>query len=278
MRLATVTGPAGTTAAVQDGTDWLALPAPDLSAAYRHRVLEPGAPLPAGFVPAYPTGESLPGAVPVLPLPNPRKVVCCGLNYGEHIQETVRDLPTHPRCSPSSPTPSPGRPTSCGSTPRRSGTGRPSCRRRRGDPAPGRPGDRPGRHRRLHRRQRPLGPRLAAPHRSGSRARPGTPPPRSAPSWSPPTRSTRSPGSPSPAASTARRCSATARDPGLRRRPTCWPTSPPSPPSARATWCSPAPPRRRHGPRPAALAGRRRGARDRGRGHRHAPQHRPSRP
>jgi len=96
MRLATVTGPAGTTAAVQDGDDWIALPAPDLSAAYATGVLEPGAPVPAGFVPAYRTGEVVPGAVPVLPLPDPRKVVCCGLNYGEHIQETGRDLPTHP--------------------------------------------------------------------------------------------------------------------------------------------------------------------------------------
>ena len=96
MRLATVTGPAGTTAAVQDGADWLALPAPDLSVAYAAGVLEPGAPALAGWTPAYPVGSVVPDAVPVLPLPNPRKVVCCGLNYGEHIRETGRDLPTHP--------------------------------------------------------------------------------------------------------------------------------------------------------------------------------------
>jgi len=96
MRLATVTGPAGTTAAVQDGDEWVALPAPDLSTAYAHGLLDPGAaPLP-GHVPAYPVGEVVPGAVPVLPLPRPGKVVCCGLNYGEHIQETGRDLPSHP--------------------------------------------------------------------------------------------------------------------------------------------------------------------------------------
>jgi acylpyruvate hydrolase len=32
----------------------------------------------------------------VLPLPSPRKVVCCGLNYADHITEMGRELPTHP--------------------------------------------------------------------------------------------------------------------------------------------------------------------------------------
>lgn len=31
-----------------------------------------------------------------LPLPRPGKVICCGLNYADHIAETGRDLPTHP--------------------------------------------------------------------------------------------------------------------------------------------------------------------------------------
>lgn len=84
MRLATVTGPTGTMAAVQDGGDWRALPAPDLSAAFADGSwrAEPGA--------------VVPDAVPVLPLPRPGKVVCCGLNYGAHIRETGREVPTHP--------------------------------------------------------------------------------------------------------------------------------------------------------------------------------------
>ncbi|MFI2707980.1 fumarylacetoacetate hydrolase family protein, partial [Nocardioides sp. CER28] len=39
---------------------------------------------------------ALPDAVPVLPLPRPGKVICCGLNYGDHIAETGRETPTHP--------------------------------------------------------------------------------------------------------------------------------------------------------------------------------------
>jgi acylpyruvate hydrolase len=43
-----------------------------------------------------PLGELLPGAEPVSPLPRPSKVICCGLNYGDHILETGRELPSHP--------------------------------------------------------------------------------------------------------------------------------------------------------------------------------------
>lgn len=91
MRLATVVGSTGTTAAVLDGTDWRALPASDLSA------------LLAGAGDAFDraalagqAGEVVPDAVPVLPLPRPGKILCCGLNYGEHIAETGRELPRFP--------------------------------------------------------------------------------------------------------------------------------------------------------------------------------------
>ena len=57
MRLATVTGPAGTTAAVQDGDDWLALPAPDLSTAYATGVLEPGGSAEGTWVFSRPSGS-----------------------------------------------------------------------------------------------------------------------------------------------------------------------------------------------------------------------------
>ena len=31
-----------------------------------------------------------------LPVPTPTKVICCGLNYGDHIAETGRDRPQYP--------------------------------------------------------------------------------------------------------------------------------------------------------------------------------------
>jgi acylpyruvate hydrolase len=83
MRLATVRTATGTAAAVRGGDGWHDLGAPDLSA-----LLASGA--------AWQAGAPLDGAVPVLPLPRPGKVICCGLNYGDHIAETGRDEPTHP--------------------------------------------------------------------------------------------------------------------------------------------------------------------------------------
>lgn len=32
----------------------------------------------------------------MLPAPLPQKVICCGLNFSDHIQEMGRELPTHP--------------------------------------------------------------------------------------------------------------------------------------------------------------------------------------
>ncbi|MBK6017883.1 fumarylacetoacetate hydrolase family protein [Streptomyces sp. MBT53] len=87
MKLATVAHEGRTTAAVLDGDRWRALPADDLSALLSttaaHRVADLA-------------GDELPGAAPVLPLPSPRKVVCCGLNYADHITEMGRELPEHP--------------------------------------------------------------------------------------------------------------------------------------------------------------------------------------
>jgi acylpyruvate hydrolase len=78
----------GTTRAAAHTTDgWRALPGPDLSAYLATGgTLGPDAPL----------GEVLTGAEPLAPLPRPGKVICCGLNYGEHIRETGRELPSHP--------------------------------------------------------------------------------------------------------------------------------------------------------------------------------------
>lgn len=83
MQLATVRAAAGTAAAVRIDGRWHELRAPDLSA-----LLASGA--------DYRPGAPIDGGVPVLPLPRPGKVVCCGLNYGDHIAETGRAEPTHP--------------------------------------------------------------------------------------------------------------------------------------------------------------------------------------
>lgn len=85
MQLGTVTSPAisGTTAAVLVGDTWHALPAADLS-----DLLATGTDRTPGV--------ALPDARPMLPLPRPGKVICCGLNYGDHIAETGREVPTHP--------------------------------------------------------------------------------------------------------------------------------------------------------------------------------------
>lgn len=83
--MATVTLPSntGTTAAVELEGRWHALPGADLS-----ELLASGAtPIP---------GAELPHAQPLLPLPRPGKVICCGLNYGDHIVETGRETPRYP--------------------------------------------------------------------------------------------------------------------------------------------------------------------------------------
>jgi acylpyruvate hydrolase len=87
MKLATVAHNGRTTAAVLDGDHWRSLPADNLSDLLATTALDRAADL---------VGVDLPGAVPVLPLPSPRKVVCCGLNYADHITEMGRKLPAHP--------------------------------------------------------------------------------------------------------------------------------------------------------------------------------------
>ena len=91
MQFGTVAMRGTTTAAARTPDGWRALPAPDLSA---HLAgggrLDASAPLGALL------DDRLDDVVVLAPLPRPGKVVCCGLNYGEHISETGRELPTHP--------------------------------------------------------------------------------------------------------------------------------------------------------------------------------------
>ncbi|GAB3050649.1 hypothetical protein GCM10027053_07170 [Intrasporangium mesophilum] len=95
MRFATVADDTGsTTAAVLDGGAWRALPAPDLSALLSGEP-ELGSGMPLAELAAR-AGREVVGATPMLPLPAPAKVICCGLNYADHIQETGRELPRFP--------------------------------------------------------------------------------------------------------------------------------------------------------------------------------------
>jgi acylpyruvate hydrolase len=94
MRLATVADRTGATTAAlldgdgnSDGEQWRSLPAADLSELFRTADIDQFAAL---------AGAVIPQATPVLPLPTPGKVICCGLNYADHIRETGRDLPAYP--------------------------------------------------------------------------------------------------------------------------------------------------------------------------------------
>ncbi|MFI5496712.1 fumarylacetoacetate hydrolase family protein [Actinoplanes sp. NPDC051859] len=88
MRFATVTGADGrSTAAADPGDGWRRLPAPHLSAYL--------AEFPAASAQNV-LGERIEPTALTLPLPEPRKVVCCGLNYADHILEMGRELPAHP--------------------------------------------------------------------------------------------------------------------------------------------------------------------------------------
>ena len=91
MRLATVATPDGTTcAAVRRDDVWLELPAADLSELFAHpdwRGLAHSATTPVGAV----------GQLRLVnPVPRPTKVICCGLNYADHITEMGRELPDFP--------------------------------------------------------------------------------------------------------------------------------------------------------------------------------------
>jgi acylpyruvate hydrolase len=97
MKLATLrTGPDSTTAAVQlaDG-DYVPLPATDVGTLladpnWRARAEEAVGTAASTAV----VSGSDADLAPVVPRPG--KVVCCGLNYGDHIQEMGRELPEYP--------------------------------------------------------------------------------------------------------------------------------------------------------------------------------------
>lgn len=91
MRFATLRpeGAFATVSAVHDGEQWRAMAAHDLSTwlASPHRDALTEHALAAGDVVVGTFAN---------PVPRPGKVICCGLNYADHIRETGRDLPMHP--------------------------------------------------------------------------------------------------------------------------------------------------------------------------------------
>lgn len=95
MRLATIRQPDGTTrAAVENSEHWVLLDVAsvsDLVTLPNWRVLSSAA-VNDGAAPRL----RLSDATLATPLPNPKKIVCCGLNYHDHIAETGRDIPEYP--------------------------------------------------------------------------------------------------------------------------------------------------------------------------------------
>ncbi|MDR6988416.1 2-keto-4-pentenoate hydratase/2-oxohepta-3-ene-1,7-dioic acid hydratase in catechol pathway [Paenarthrobacter nitroguajacolicus] len=96
MKLATLrTANGGTTAALATGADsYLALPATDVGALLAQpewrAIVETAAAAPDQTVLDAASAEFAPL------LPRAGKVICCGLNYGDHIQEMGRELPEYP--------------------------------------------------------------------------------------------------------------------------------------------------------------------------------------
>lgn len=95
MRLATVLHPDGATrSAVQAGSDWVLLDAPDVGALiaqpqWRETVAAAVSATSASRL----STEKTTLARPVLA---PAKIICCGLNYRDHIVETGREVPQYP--------------------------------------------------------------------------------------------------------------------------------------------------------------------------------------
>jgi acylpyruvate hydrolase len=90
VKLATLVSRHGATAAaIWAEGDWRRLPFPDLNDLLTHA---------DGAIDAvtHLAEEPLEGWRLACPVPRPGKVVCCGLNYADHIRETGRELPAHP--------------------------------------------------------------------------------------------------------------------------------------------------------------------------------------
>ncbi|MDI6023489.1 fumarylacetoacetate hydrolase family protein [Leucobacter sp. UT-8R-CII-1-4] len=94
MRLATVRTPHGTRAAVQRDSTWVLLKDNNLSSLFSHADWRSQAEKALGETEH--EDIQLADAELHTPLPNAAKIVCCGLNYRDHIVETGRDVPEYP--------------------------------------------------------------------------------------------------------------------------------------------------------------------------------------
>lgn len=94
MKLATIRRPDGTTrAAVQHGQEWVLLEQQHIS----ELITAPNWRDIAATALADASSPRVGSEVELAaPLPQPKKVVCCGLNYHDHIVETGRDVPEYP--------------------------------------------------------------------------------------------------------------------------------------------------------------------------------------
>ncbi|WP_125100164.1 fumarylacetoacetate hydrolase family protein [Leucobacter chromiireducens] len=94
MHLGTIRTATGQTrAAVRDDEHWVLLDAPDVG----ELVAAPGwrAQLAAALAPGSAAERRADGEL-AAPVARPAKIVCCGLNYHDHIVETGRDIPEYP--------------------------------------------------------------------------------------------------------------------------------------------------------------------------------------
>ncbi len=91
MRFATIRTADGTTAARFDGDTLTPLDAPDVGALLAAEGGPGGVPARVGAAPVLVAEADF---APVVP--SPSKVICVGLNYRTHIQETGRELPEYP--------------------------------------------------------------------------------------------------------------------------------------------------------------------------------------
>ncbi|MEO8282045.1 MAG: fumarylacetoacetate hydrolase family protein [Pseudarthrobacter sp.] len=96
MRLATLrTANGGTTAALATGaSSYLALPAADVGALLAHPEWRIMVKIAVASEEQTVIAAANADLAPLLPRAG--KVICCGLNYGDHIQEMGRDLPKYP--------------------------------------------------------------------------------------------------------------------------------------------------------------------------------------
>ena len=95
MKLATIRHDGKSTAAIEVAGDYLALPARDIgelvgSTGWKAQVRE--------TLDGHSASDLIAREEATLlnPVPNPRKVICCGLNYSDHILEMGRELPQYP--------------------------------------------------------------------------------------------------------------------------------------------------------------------------------------